>query len=303
MSSKPVIGFIGLGVMGEPICRNIAVKSGHRMAAFDLSPDPLERLKGDGVETVSDVASLVAAADIVMLSLPGGPEVEAVICGPDGIAANARAGQVVVDLSTTPVELTRRLANDLEEKGVRYADAPVARTRQAAIDGTLSIMVGGDAGLCGELEPVLACAASEITHCGPVGCGQAVKILNNMVLMQTVVALAEALVIGTQAGVDGKVLFETLSKGSADSFALRNHGMKAMLPDEFPESAFPTDYAIKDASYALALAQETGVTALGGQLAHDILQQTSKAGFGNQYWPVLARTIRAQATKADGVDG
>lgn len=302
MSSKPVVGFIGLGVMGEPICRNIAVKSGHRVVAFDLSSGPLERLNADGVGTSTDVASVVAAADIVMLSLPGGPEVEAVICGPDDIAANARAGQIVVDLSTTPVELTRRLAADLEKKGIRYADAPVARTRQAAIDGTLLIMVGSDAGLFAEIEPILACAASEITHCGPVGCGQAVKILNNMVLMQTVVALAEALAIGTEAGVEGQVLFETLSKGSADSFALRNHGMKAMLPDEFPEGAFPTDYAIKDASYALALAQETGIATRGGQLAHDILQQTSKAGFGNQYWPVLSRTVKAHSVKADGID-
>lgn len=302
MSSKPVIGFIGLGVMGEPICRNIAAKSGSPVIAFDLSREPLERLASAHVEAAPDIAALVSRADIVMLSLPGGPEVEAVISGPHGIAANARAGQIVVDLSTAPVELTRRLAADLEKKGIRFADAPVARTRQAAIDGTLSIMVGSDADLYAEIEPVLACAASEITHCGPVGCGQAVKILNNMVLMQTVVALAEALAIGAKAGVDGQVLFETLSKGSADSFALRNHGMKAMLPDEFPEGAFPTDYAIKDASYALALAQQTGITARGGQLAHDILEQTSKAGFGNQYWPVLVRTIKTHAVKDDGAD-
>jgi len=297
MSNNPVIGFIGLGVMGEPICRNIATKTGSRVIAFDLSSAPLQRLASDGVEIAQDVPSLVRAAGTIMLSLPGGPEVEAVISGDDGITAHAKAGQVIVDLSTTPVELTRRIASELGKKSIRFADAPVARTRQAAIDGTLSIMVGGEAELFDEIRPILAAAATEITHCGAVGCGQAVKVLNNIILIQTVVALAEALAIGTQAGVDGKVLFETLSKGSADSFALRNHGMKAMLPGEFPEGAFPTDYAIKDASYALALAEEMGITALGGQLAHDILKETSASGYGNKYWPVLSKIVKSGQVK------
>jgi len=292
MANTQVIGFIGLGVMGEPICRNIATKTGSKVIAFDLSEAPLQRLAADGVEVADDVASLVSAAGIVMLSLPGGPEVEAVISGKDGIVKHSRAGQVIVDLSTTPVELTRRLAATLEEKEIRFADAPVARTRQAAIDGTLSIMVGGEADLFDEIRALLSAAATEITHCGGVGCGQAVKVLNNMILFQTVVALAEALAIGTQAGVDGKVLFETLSKGSADSFALRNHGMKAMLPDAFPVGAFPTDYAIKDAGYALALAKDMGIRARGGQLAFEILNETSAGGYGDQYWPLLSKIVR-----------
>lgn len=292
MANTQVIGFIGLGVMGEPICRNIATKTGSKVIAFDLSEAPLQRLAADGVVVADDVASLVRAAGIVMLSLPGGPQVEAVISGEDGIVKHSRAGQVIVDLSTTPVELTRRLAATLEEKEIRFADAPVARTRQAAIDGTLSIMVGGEADLFDEIRPILSAAATEITHCGGVGCGQAVKVLNNMILFQTVVALAEALAIGTRAGVDGKVLFETLTKGSADSFALRNHGMKAMLPDEFPVGAFPTDYAIKDASYALALAKDMGISARGGQLAFEILNETSAGGYGDQYWPVLSKIVR-----------
>ena len=105
--------------------------------------------------------------------------------------------------------------------------------------------------------------ASDVTHCGEAGAGQAVKILNNMVLFQTVVALGEALTIARAYGVDGKVLFETLTKGSADSFALRNHGMKAMLPGVFPERAFSTEYALKDLSYAIQMAEESGVPALG----------------------------------------
>lgn len=291
MTQTQTIGFVGLGVMGEPICRNIAAGTDARVIAYDLSPAPLERLADAGVERADSLAGLIRAADIVMLSLPGGPEVEAIVTGPGGVQAEGRAGQTLVDLSTTPVELTRRLAGQLAGKAIRFADAPVARTRQAAIEGTLSIMVGAEPELFAGIQPLLEPAASEITHCGPVGCGQAVKILNNMILFQTGVALAEALAIGRGAGVDPQTLFETLTRGSADSFALRNHGMKAMLPDEFPLNAFSTDYAIKDADYALMLAGDAGVAAEGARLARTMLQRASDAGFGREYWPVLARVV------------
>lgn len=115
-------------------------------------------------------------------------------------------------------------------------------------------MVGADDAVFAKLRPLISTFATDITHCGPVGAGQVVKILNNMVLMETVVALGEAMETATRAGLDARVLFETLAKGSADSFALRNHGMKAMLPGAFPERAFSTEYARKDLTYALDLA-------------------------------------------------
>lgn len=209
--------------------------------------------------------------------------------GPDGIAASAPAGLTVVDHSTAPVGLTRDLAARLAQRGVDFADAPVARTRQAAQDGTLSIMVGASEALFARIHPLLATMASEITHCGPVGCGQVAKIMNNMVLFQTVVALSEAHALGQAAGMDPSTLFEALSKGSADSFALRNHGMKAMVPGEFPQSAFPTTYALKDISYALQLAQESGITVPGASLAQERLGKAEAAGYGANYFPVLSR--------------
>ncbi|MFC4350411.1 NAD(P)-dependent oxidoreductase [Fodinicurvata halophila] len=283
------IGFIGLGVMGEPICRNILTGSGLDFTVFDLAEAPLERMAERGARVAANLCEVVESSDIIFLSLPGGPEVEKIVLGEEGVLASGRAGQCVIDLSTTPVDLTRELAGRLAEKGLRFADAPVARTRQAAEDGTLSIMVGADAALFGDVRPLLAHAATEVTHCGDVGCGQVVKILNNMVLFETVVALAEALTIGEAAGVDRTTLFETLSKGSADSFALRNHGMKAMLPDNFPQGAFPTDYAIKDCSYALALAEHVNLKAPGANHALSMLKTARAAGFGKEYFPVLAR--------------
>lgn len=285
-----MIGFIGVGTMGEPMCRNLAKKSGMTVLAADRDPAPLARLAADGVRTAS-LDEIASSCRTIFLSLPGGKEVEEVCLGEGGLVAKAVLGWTVVDLSTAPPRLAQRLYAEFEGRASAFADAPVARTRQAAIDGTLSIMVGATAPTFARIEPLLRHMASEVTHCGESGAGQTVKILNNMVLFQTVVALAEALTIARAQGVDGKVLFETLSKGSADSFALRNHGMKAMLPGVFPERAFSTEYALKDLGYAIAMGEQHGVPGLGADVARELMERAVELGYGKEYWPVLVKAI------------
>jgi 3-hydroxyisobutyrate dehydrogenase-like beta-hydroxyacid dehydrogenase len=292
------IGFIGVGTMGEPMCRNLARKSGLPVLAADRDRAPLERLAADGVKAAS-IDEIVAECRTIFLSLPGGKEVEEVCLGADGLVSKVAMGCTVIDLSTAPISLARHLYAEFEGRACAFADAPVARTRQAAIDGTLSIMVGGTAETFERIKPLLGHMASEITHCGDAGAGQAVKILNNMILFQTGVALAEALTIARAHGVDGKVLFETLTKGSADSFALRNHGMKAMLPGVFPERAFSTVYALKDLGYAIEMAQERGVPALGADVAREVLERAKELGYDKEYWPILIKAIE-DATKRKG---
>jgi 3-hydroxyisobutyrate dehydrogenase-like beta-hydroxyacid dehydrogenase len=294
MSTQSPIGFIGLGVMGEPMCRNLARQSGRRVIAFDQVAAPLERLAPDGVRAARGIRELAQQCGVVFMALPSGAHVEAVCSGADGLLTSVAAGTLVVDLGTSPVDLTRELAARFAAIGARYADAPIARTRQAAEEGTLSIMVGADEAIFAELKPLLETMATDVTLCGATGAGQVVKIMNNMVLVETVVALSEAIAIARRAGVDGKVLFETLMKGSADSFALRNHGMKAILPDVFPERAFSTDYARKDLSYALALAGQVGVTAAGAETADGLLRKAAEGGYSQLYWPVVSRIIDAQ---------
>jgi 3-hydroxyisobutyrate dehydrogenase-like beta-hydroxyacid dehydrogenase len=284
------IGFIGVGTMGEPMCRNLARKSGLAVLAADRDEAPLKRLAADGIE-IASMDEIAETCRTILLSLPGGKEVEQVCLGEGGLVSKAKLGWTVIDLSTSPVSLARRLYAEFEGKASAFADAPVARTRQAAIDGTLSIMVGGTRPCFERIEPLLRHMASEVTYCGEAGSGQAVKILNNMILFQTGVALAEALSIARAYGVDGKVLFETLTKGSADSFALRNHGMKAMLPGIFPERAFSTEYALKDLSYAIQMADERGVPALGADVARELMERAAELGHGQEYWPVLLRAI------------
>jgi 3-hydroxyisobutyrate dehydrogenase len=289
--TKQTIGFIGLGVMGEPMCRNLARKSGAEVIAFDLRREPLERLQADGVVSAASVGELVQRAAVVMLSLPSGSEVEAICGGADGLLARSRSGQIVIDLGTSPVKLMRALAQKFGERGVAFADAPVARTRAAAEAGTLSVMVGASEGTFRAIEPLLKTFATEITHCGEVGAGQLTKILNNMVLFETGVALAEALALARRGGLDPALLLSTLAKGSADSFALRNHGVKAMLPGNFPERAFSAQYALKDVSYALECAADVHLKLAGAELARARLEQAIAQGYGEQYWPVIAKVI------------
>lgn len=291
MAGFETIGFIGLGVMGEPICRNLIKKSGRPIVAFDLAKEPLQRIRADGATIATTVARVVEQSDLVFFCLPSGKHVQALFEESGGILEAARAGQIFVDLGTSPVKLTRELAEKVRKKGADYADAPIARTRQAAIDGTLSVMVGATQNLFAMIEPVIHCFASEVTNCGGTGAGQVAKIMNNMVIFQTVTALSEAYAIAKRCGVDPKSLFETLAKGSADSFALRNHGLKAIIPGEFPERAFSTEYALKDLSYALALGDDVGLDMRGAKLAGQVLQETIDAGHGKEYWPVISRVI------------
>jgi 3-hydroxyisobutyrate dehydrogenase-like beta-hydroxyacid dehydrogenase len=286
-----MIGFIGLGVMGEPICRNLANKSGDVVLAHDVDPQALARLKDDGVRAALSLQQLATRCNFVFLSLPGVSEVKNVCVGPGGLLLHIRSGSYVIDLSTTTVALTRELSSRFEARGVHFVDAPVARTREAAKEGTLSVMVGGSENAFQHVRPMLAHIGSEVTHCGAPGAGQATKLINNMVLFQNVVALAEGLALARRAGLSGERLLATLAKGSADSFALRNHGMKALAKDEYPERAFPVEYAIKDLGYLLELAEQAQVDLKGAKNAMAALERAAAAGHGKKYFPVLAKTL------------
>ncbi|MCP3911062.1 MAG: NAD(P)-dependent oxidoreductase [Actinomycetia bacterium] len=282
------IGFIGVGVMGEPMCRNLITRSAETVLVFDRVPEPVDRLVTVGAEAAASIAEVGERCEVVLLSLPGGPELEAVAA--DLVAAMG-GGSVVVDLTTAPVDLTRRLAGQARERGVGWVDAPVARTREAAQAGTLAVMVGGDEAVIERVRPLLATFGTDISPCGPVGCGQIAKILNNYVLFQNVVALGEAITIARRSGMDPARLIEVIGTGSGDSFALRNHATRAMLPGDFPLKAFSADYARKDLSYGLQLAAEAGVEVPGAELADRLLKAASDAGHGDEYWPTLLRII------------
>lgn len=290
-NAQATLGFIGLGVMGGPMCRNVASKHAGDVIAFDMNADAFSALEGTRARQAASVAEVADQADVVFLSLPGGPQVERVCLGQQGLVRGKHRPDAIVDLSTTTVASARAVAVQLKNLGVAFADAPVARTREAAQRGELSIMVGADTDLYARIEPWLHYMGSDITHCGDVGCGQVVKLINNALVFENTMALAEMMVLGERAGVQPEVLLDAVSKGSGDSFVLRNHGRRAMLPRTFPEKSFPPEYVLKDLSYVSELAAQMAVTARVTELAQRYYTATAKAGYSGRYFPAVIEII------------
>jgi 3-hydroxyisobutyrate dehydrogenase-like beta-hydroxyacid dehydrogenase len=293
MSQKtvPVIGFVGLGVMGGPMCRNVALKHSGDVIAFDMNPAAFAALDGTRARRAQTLGEVAEHADLVFLSLPGAQQVEQVCLGPQGLGSTSHRPSVIVDLSTTTVAAARGVQESLSSKGIAFADAPVARTREAAQRGELSIMVGADEALYARIEPFLRYMGSDVTHCGGPGCGQVVKLVNNALVFENTVAIAEMMVLGERAGVQPAVLLDAVSKGSGDSFALRNHARKAMLPRLFPEKSFPPEYVLKDISYVLELAAQVGVSAHITQLAQRYYAAAAANGWSGRYFPAVIEVV------------
>lgn len=297
MSKMQTIGFVGLGVMGGPMCRNIAKKHAGRLLMLDRDPSAVAALSDTRAEAAVSLEALAVVADIVCLSLPGGPQVEAVCAA---IQSSARPGTVVVDLSTTPVSVAREVGAQLKAAGLDFADAPVARTREAAQRGELSIMVGADADVFDRVKPVLDFIGTDVTHCGEIGCGQVVKLINNALVFENTLALAEMMVIGERAGVAPQTLLTAVSKGSGDSFVLRNHGLKAMLPRNFPDKAFPPEYVLKDLDYVLRLAADAGVRPGVTELARRTYDAACRQGLSGRYFPGVIEFVEQGGALDDG---
>ena len=280
------LGFIGLGVMGGRMCRNLVEKCGKPVIGFDLVPERVTALAAAGVTPASSVRDVVQRADMIFICVPGEPQVREVCLGAGALVATARTGQTIVDMTTATVEIEREIAAALADKNVDFADAPVARGVPAAENGTLAITVGASSAVFARINPYLACMGTEISHCGDIGNGQVLKLMNNMLIFQNVSALAEAMAIATRAGVERSRVFEILSKGSADSYAMRKHGTH-MTSGEYPDDQFPTTYSLKDLRYALALAERVGVDAKGAKVVEQRFLDAIDRGLGHLYSPVI----------------
>ncbi len=272
------------------MCRNLVRRAGLPVIVHDIDPEARAACALQGGVAAEEAGRVARECGTVFLSLPGAEEVRGVCLGQDGLLAHARAGDVVVDCSTVPLALTRELAAAFAGKGAAYVDAPVAGTVRTVADRRIGIMVGAEEAIFARLAPLLDCMAETVLHCGASGSGTVTKLLLNMVLAQSVTALAEALLLGRRAGVDGKRLFEAFSHG-CDSFALRQHGMTALLPGTFPEGSFSTRYMLKDLDYAMELKEALGMRLGGLDAVHGLLQRTVAAGFGDAYWPSLIEVI------------
>lgn len=280
------LGYIGLGVMGSRMARNLAKKSGLPVIGYDVDPSKAQALEPDGVTVAQSIREVIEGADVVFLCVPGEPQVRDACLGEGGIAEHVRPGQTIVDMTTAGPGVDREVAEVLAAKGVNFADAPVAKGVPAAADGTLAITVGGSTDVVERIRPYLECMGTDVSHCGPIGTGQVMKLMNNMIVLENVSALAEAMAIATRAGVDRSRVFEILHHGSAGSFAMNRHG-SFMTTGEYPDDVFPSRYSLKDITYALNLAAEVGVDPKGAELAKSRLDEIVERGLGECYAPVM----------------
>ncbi|WP_395346440.1 NAD(P)-dependent oxidoreductase [Variovorax sp. UC122_21] len=263
------------------------------MLCHDLDAAPMRRLAERGAVPADSLHALAHEASVVFLCLASAQAAESVVEALAEAWQGGEGGRTVVDMGTTSVLATRRMAGRLAQAGHRFVDAPVARMPAAAIAGTLSIMAGGTAEDVSALMPHFRCMGSDITHCGGTGAGQVVKILHNTVLFEAVQALAEAMAVARAHGVDGAVLLDAIELGSADSRAARVQGREALLPRHYPEGRFATRYALKDVSLALELAQAVGLEAAMARETASTLRRTIDAGWGDRYYPALYELVSA----------
>ncbi len=249
------VGFVGLGTMGGAMAANVAM-AGYQVTAWNRTPGRAADLHELGVELAASPAAVASASDIIVTIVSDTPDVEAVLFGEGGVAAGAPAGSLVIDMSTISPSATRDFAARLAGQGVGMLDAPVSGGSEGAKKGTLSIFVGGEAADFERARPVLAAMGTTITHVGPIGSGQAVKAVNQVILAGTYLGVAEGVVLAIKAGLDVEQVVAALSGGAAQSWVLANRSGR-MLANDYP-LGFKVALHRKDLGIALQLARETG---------------------------------------------
>jgi 3-hydroxyisobutyrate dehydrogenase-like beta-hydroxyacid dehydrogenase len=284
------IGFIGAGLMGHGMAKNI-VEKGYRLTVLGhRSRAPVEDLLARGATEADSPAALAKESEVVILCVPSSAEVELCVLGAEGILGGAQAGLIVIDSTTAEPASTERIAQALAAKGVRFADAPLTRGPGDAEAGRLNALVGADAALLAEIRPVLETFCEKVFHVGPVGFGHKLKLINNFMSQGMAALIAEAVTTATKAGVDLAMLFEVVSAGGANSNVFQRM-MPWVLGASDDGMAFKLKNGQKDVRYYTRLAEAVGSTAFLGAAIHQIFTLAAAQGEGESYVPALARGL------------
>lgn len=249
------IGFIGLGIMGKPMARNL-MKAGHELYVYDILPAPVAELAAEGATAVASPAEAAAQGDMVITMVPNGPQVKDAVMGPNGVLEGAKPGQLVVDMSSIAPTAAQEVYAACQAKGVRFLDAPVSGGEPGAINAKLSIMVGGDKADFDEAYDVLMVMGASAVYCGKSGAGNTTKLANQIIVALNIAAVSEAFMLAVKAGVDPQTVFEAIRGGMAGS-----HVMEAKLPmmmDANFKPGFKIDLHIKDLNNAIEAAHAVG---------------------------------------------
>ena len=280
------VGFIGLGIMGRPMAENL-IEAGYDLVAYNRTREKAEEL--DGATVAESPKEVAEQSDIIITMLPDSPQVEEVLAGEDGVLEGIKEGDLIVDMSTISPVVTEELSEKAEEKGASMLDAPVSGGDVGAIEGTLSIMVGGSEEDFGRALPLFEVMGATVTHVGPVGTGQVVKAANQIVVALTIEAVSEALVLGSKGGVAPEKILDVLGGGLAGNKVMEVKREK-MLEHSF-DPGFRVELHHKDLGIALAAGREYGVTLPVTAVVDQMLQDLKMRGRGDQDHSALLTLI------------
>ena len=274
------VGFIGLGRMGRPMSLNI-LKKGFPLTVSNRSRGVVDDLAGQGATPAATPAEVAAQAEIVCLCLPVPATIEEVVLGPDGVREGIKPGSVVLDFSTIGPSTCRQVAAALQEQNVAYVDAPVSGGTTGAEAGTLTIMVGGERQEYERVLPVLQAVGKKIVYAGPVGAGAVVKLMNQLLVGINLAGAAEAMVLGTKAGVDPQLLYDTISSATGNSFQLQRCFPDLIFKGDFT-NMFSVDLLHKDLALGVDVGKENRVRLLLGALALQVFEEARDLGWGSE---------------------
>lgn len=280
MNNKIKIGFIGLGAMGKPMAVNF-LKEGYAVFAYDVNAKTVDELVAKGAVGCSNSGAIARASEIIFSSLPNASIVEMVMVEKEGVFDNCREGTIIIDMSSVSPSSTLKMAGIAEAQGIKYVDAPVSGGTKGAEAGTLTIMVGADKAVFEKIKPVLEVIGGDIYHVGPTGTGDAVKIVNNLMLGCNMATLAEALILGVKCGLKVETMQEILSKSSGRSYAMEAKLEKFIMKDDF-EGGFAMDLQYKDLGLALEAGKENSIPLPMTALATQVFESGRASGLGRE---------------------
>jgi 2-hydroxy-3-oxopropionate reductase len=286
------VAFIGLGLMGKPMARNI-LKAGFPLTVWNRTPGKAEDLLREGARWAASPAEAAREADVTITCVVDSPDVEEVVLGPQGVIHGARPGSIVVDMSTIAPKVARAIAQRLGERGVLMLDAPVSGGVWGAINGTLSIMVGGEKEVMERAMPVLRAMGQRITYCGGSGMGQVAKAVNQIIVAGTLAAVCEGLVFAARAGADLQAVFQAITGGAAHSWQLENLGPRILRGDFAP--GFKVRLQQKDLRIILETAREWHLPLFTTPLVHQLFQVLERQGCGEEGTQAYIKALEQMA--------
>lgn len=300
MADRPALRFIGMGIMGAPMARNL-LKAGYHVTVWNRTPAKTEALVADGAAVAGSPAEVAARSEIVMACVTNSPDVEEVTLGPGGVIEGAAHGSVFIDHSTISPAIARSVAARLGERGISMLDAPVSGGDVGAQAGTLAVMVGGDADVFERCLPVLGAMGKTIVHVGPSGAGQVVKACNQVAGGLNLLALAEAVALARRSGVDPAKMLDVVGAGAAGSWMISNLGPRVLRDDFAP--GFMVELMQKDLRLALDAADASHTPLLGTSLVHQLFHVLEATGRGRDGTQALIDAVASLARESRGGAG